>query len=243
MKKALAVVVIIIIAVVVGLWWSNSASAPQNDNTRNTNTKTISNNKEPGFNKSQYSLTNPASLWVVVNKDRPLNPINYAPSDLISVGNGQEMRSQAASALKTMIAAAGKQGVNFYPFSGYRSYDTQVAAYNSEVSAFGTAKADAESARPGYSEHQTGWAVDLGTSGCQIGACFANTTAGKWLAANAYEYGFLLRYPEGYQNVTGYEYEPWHFRYIGDSLAAELHKTGIKTLEQFFGLPNAPNYN
>ncbi|MGH7239808.1 MAG: M15 family metallopeptidase, partial [Candidatus Saccharimonadales bacterium] len=78
---------------------------------------------------------------------------------------------------------------------------------------------------------------------CNVAQCFANTTEGKWLAANAYLYGFVIRYPKGFENITGYEYEPWHVRYIGKSLSEEMHKTGVKTLEQFFGLPAAPNYN
>lgn len=235
MKKFLAAIVIIILGIIAGIAiFGSRASAPQHNAAPASH--------HASFNKQQYSLTNPTSPWVVVNKLRPLNPIDYAPSDLVSVGNGQEMRSAAASALTTMETAASKQGINFYPYSGYRSYQTQVAAYNSEVSAFGNTKADEESARPGYSEHQTGWAVDLGTSGCQIGECFASTAAGKWLAANAYQYGFLLRYPEGFQNITGYEYEPWHFRYIGVALSEQMHKQGIATLEQFFDLPPAPNY-
>jgi D-alanyl-D-alanine carboxypeptidase len=77
---------------------------------------------------------------------------------------------------------------------------------------------------------------------CPLKACFADTDQGKWLAANAYKWGFILRYPNGMTNITGYEFEPWHYRYVGIELATEMHTTGIKTLEQFFGLPAAPDY-
>ncbi len=237
MKKLIVPVIIVLIIIGV-IFWHHNAGAPQYNNRGASPTKATS----ATFNKQQYSLTDPTSLWVVVNKLRPLDPIDYAPSDLVSVGNGQEMRAEAASALKSMIAAAGKQGLNLYAASGYRSYDTQVAAYGSMVKAGGVSYADSLSARPGYSEHQTGWAVDLGTGNCSIDNCFANTPAGEWVAANAYKYGFLLRYPKGLTSITGYDWESWHYRYVGVSLATELHNTNTLTLEQFFGLPPAPNY-
>jgi D-alanyl-D-alanine carboxypeptidase len=77
---------------------------------------------------------------------------------------------------------------------------------------------------------------------CALQACFADTPQGLWLAANAWKYGFMLRYPNGKTPITGYEFEPWHYRYVGLELAAELHTTGIQTLEEFFGLPPAPTY-
>lgn len=243
MKKAIIIVIIILVgALSIFIWRDQFTRSPNNKNIKHTASTSRSRQISSVFDKNQFSINDPTSLWVVVDKLRPLNPIDYTPPDLVSVGNGQVMRSVAAKSLDDMETSAQKQGISFYAFSGYRSYQTQVSAYNSEVSAFGVTKADQESARPGYSEHQTGWAVDLGTSGCEIGSCFASTPAGKWLASNAYQYGFLLRYPQGLQDITGYEYEPWHFRYIGTELSEELHKDNIKTLEQFFGLPPAPNY-
>lgn len=194
------------------------------------------------FDKQRYSLTNPTSQWVIVNKHNPLNPKNYVPADLTSVGNGQFMRAAAASALKAMIAGAQKAGLNLYAASAYRSYDTQIAAYNSEVKAYGKAYADQESARPGFSEHQSGWAVDLGTGKCAIANCFATTAAGKWVVSHAANYGFILRYPKDKEAITGYEWESWHYRYVGTYLAQQMQKTGTTTLEQFFGLPAAPTY-
>lgn len=194
------------------------------------------------FNKLQYSTTNPASPWVVVNKKHQLNPKDYAPNDLLSVGSGQFMRAEAARALDRMLGDARTAGYTVTPASGYRSYSTQTSVYNNEVKMYGQAVADSESARPGYSEHQTGWAMDLASGGCSITDCFGNTPGGKWITANAYKYGFILRYTSDKVSITGYRAESWHFRYVGPGLATELHKNGIKTLEEFFGISGGTTY-
>jgi D-alanyl-D-alanine carboxypeptidase len=145
--------------------------------------------------------------------------------------------------MEKMFAAAAKAGVPLRIASAYRSYNTQTAVFNAEVNAYGLAKAESESARAGHSEHQTGLAADLEPYDrkCEIADCFADTPAGTWLAENSYKYGFILRYPKGKENQTGYRYEPWHFRYVGKDLAAQLNKSG-QTLEQFFGLPFYTSY-
>jgi len=201
------------------------------------------------FDKTQYSLADPASPWLVVNKKRQLSPKDYEPAGLrtpnMAVESSiQQVNEQTAAALEAMAGAAAAEGINLVLISAYRSYDTQAEIYDSEVRGFGQAQADRESARPGHSEHQTGWAADLGakTGKCEIKACFADTPEGKWLAANAYKYGFIIRYAEGKEHITGYMYEPWHVRYVGTELAAEMQNQGIKTLEEFFGLPAAPSY-
>ena len=191
---------------------------------------------KPSFDKKKYSVDDPASFWVVVNKKRSLKPQTYAPSDLVTVGNGQQMRQEAASALTTMFAAAKAAGFTIQADSGYRSYSTQVSVYNNEVKSYGQAVADTESAKPGTSEHQTGWAVDVGGGGCHIDNCFGTTAEGQWVAAHAYQYGFIVRYTAAKQGVTGYRAEPWHIRYIGTGLAAEMHKENVTTLEEFFDL-------
>lgn len=198
--------------------------------------------EDSAFDKSRYSYDDPSSTWVVSNKRRPLNPKNYAPTDLINVGGGQQLRKETADKFIELIAAAKSAGLSISPLSGYRSYNTQVSVYNNEVKTYGQATADTQSARPGTSEHQTGLAIDVGGGGCGIEDCFGDTKEGKWLAANAHSYGFIIRYPEGKQDVTGYRYEPWHIRYVGTELASEMHKKGALTLEEFFGLPAAPNY-
>lgn len=195
------------------------------------------------FDKSQYSLSEATSMWVVANKLRPLQPIEYAPSDLTGVGNGHRMRSEAAGAFVKMQSSANAAGHAITAQSSYRSYNTQVATYNRWVSELGKAEADRQSARPGHSEHQTGLAVDVGGDGCNIEACFGDTPSGKWVAEHAHEYGFIIRYPDGKEHITGYLYEPWHLRYVGTALATEMKRTGVQTMEEFFGLPAAPNYN
>lgn len=194
------------------------------------------------FDKHHYSTTDPASPWVIVNKQHPLNPPNYTPSDLKSVGNGQQMRAEAADALQHMFTDAQAVGFTLVADSGYRSYDTQTATYNSVVKAYGQTQADTVSARPGYSEHQTGWAVDLGTGDCHVADCFADTPSGQWALSNAYKYGFLLRYPDSLTGITGYSHEAWHFRYIGTMLSEELHKQNVPTLEQFFDISGGTTY-
>jgi len=202
-----------------------------------------------GFNRGAFSLDDPTSYWVVVDKLRPLNPVSYAPADLETVpvahDNPAIMRTAASAALVQMFAAGAAEGAGAMQVqSSYRSYSVQLRVYNSWVSSLGKAQADRQSARPGFSEHQTGLAVDISAVPlkCTLGACFGTTPQGEWLAANAWRFGYLLRYPADKTSITGYDYEPWHFRFIGVPLATELHKEGVETLEEFFGLPAAPDY-
>lgn len=202
----------------------------------------------PTFNRSELSIDDPMSLWVVVNKLRPLNPQDFVASDLVPVNGvlnefGQPLREPAARAVEQMHADAAAQGIVFGINSAYRDYGTQVSLYNRFVARDGQAVADTYSARPGHSEHQTGLAVDFDDGpACYLNACFGQTAAGLWLKDNAHKYGFIVRYPEGKESITGYTYEPWHFRYVGIPLATEMYVTGTQTLEEFFGLPAAPSY-
>jgi D-alanyl-D-alanine carboxypeptidase len=257
------VILIALVVLCAGLagygWLQRSGQAPSTDTNKSDNTNqpdNTPNTTEPGgFNAEQYSLDDPASIWVVANKHRPLNPITYTPNDLtvptIPMRNNitsdeRQVRVVTARALEAMITAAEAQGVHFNLQSGYRSYNFQITLYNRYVQQQGQAAADSQSARPGYSEHQTGLAADLGSASkpsCDVEQCFGDTTEGKWLAAHAYEYGFIIRYPEGKQAVTGYIYEPWHVRYVGLDLAGEMRRTGVTTLEEFFSLGAAPSYD
>lgn len=206
-----------------------------------------------GFNREQFSLDDPTSIWAVVDKLRPIpDGTNYVPPDLVATpdgipnSHGHPLRQAATDALVELFAAAkAEAGYQLVLASGYRSYSSQTSAYNGYVSSLGQVGADATSARPGFSEHQTGMAADIldTASGCGTeGSCFGNAPAGQWMAANSWQYGFILRYPADKTPVTGYEYEPWHFRYVGKELAAEMHAEGVTTLEEFFGLPAAPTY-
>ena len=130
-------------------------------------------------------------------------------------------------------AAKSERGFNMWAQSGFRSYSTQKSVYNNWVKKDGKAKADTYSARAGYSEHQSGLAADLN----HVGSSFDNTKEAKWLEENCYKYGFILRYPKGKQDVTGYIYESWHFRYVGIPLATKLYNNGDwLTLEEYFGV-------
>jgi D-alanyl-D-alanine carboxypeptidase len=154
------------------------------------------------------------------------------------------VQQAAATALEAMFSAASADGVELRLDSGYRSYTEQTSLYNYYVNVQGQATADEQSARPGHSEHQTGLAVDIGNADatCSVQQCFADTPGGKWLAANAYKYGFLLRYTDAKTAITGFAGEPWHFRYIGKQLAEEMRRKNILTLEEYFKLPAAPDY-
>lgn len=181
-------------------------------------------------------LTSPDSLTVLVNKTHPLSPETYAPVDLVPFG-GVYLRQEAAQAAEEMFAAASAEGIGITTLSGYRSYETQVGTYNSWVATYGQEQADVASARPGYSEHQTGLALDIGTGGaCDLQVCFKDTDAARWAAAHAHEYGFVLRYPWWQHETTGYWYESWHFRYVGREEAAAFHSSGAPTLEDFWGV-------
>lgn len=179
----------------------------------------------------------------VVNKQNPLSPLDYAPADLVNVG-GQYLRYQAALAFWRFSDAASASGVPVTAVSGFRSYGTQASLYNSYVAMYGQARADTISARAGFSEHQTGLAMDIGNpnAACGLQDCFAGTPAGRFAADRAHEFGFIIRYPAGLTSWTGYAFEPWHLRYVGTDVATDMRQRGIATLEQYYGYKPAPGY-
>lgn len=249
-KTVVSVLSAIFVVLVVIYAWPSKTLAPLKTDTKQKSPVNKTNQPQ-GFDKTAYSTDSAASLWVVVNKGRVL-PANYAPADLVvpnvplrlsPTANESHLRSEAATALSTMFSSAKNQGINLMLASGYRSYADQVTVYNNYVSQSGVAKADTFSARPGHSEHQTGLAADIEPTSrsCEVEQCFENTPEGQWLAANAFKSGFIIRYQKNTESLTGYEYEPWHVRYVGIDLATELHKTG-QTMEQFFNLPSFTNY-
>ncbi|QDG62823.1 D-alanyl-D-alanine carboxypeptidase family protein [Pseudarthrobacter sp. NIBRBAC000502771] len=200
----------------------------------------------------QFSLDDPASPWVIVNKHRPLKPADYVPADLVrptvaisAAGEAALLNSTTAAAAEAMFAAAAQDGVAMVLASGYRSYSTQLTTYNGYVASRGQADADTASARPGHSEHQTGWAFDTGDGGgaCSFQPCFAEQPAATWAKANGHRFGFVVRYPWMLHPITGYYYEPWHLRYVGVEAATDMLNRGIGTLEEYFGLEAAPGYS
>jgi len=167
-------------------------------------------------------------LLILVDKKHAL-PSGFAPADLVPLKPGRsyaagrkglELRTSAEAALETLAAAAKKDGVSLVASSAYRSYTYQKTVYSRIVGELGQAAADRESARPGMSQHQTGAAVDFGS----ITDEFAETKAGKWLAANAWKYGWSLSFPKGCESITGYRWECWHYRYVGVEAVALQRK-------------------
>lgn len=196
------------------------------------------------------ALDDPAHAWVVVNKARPLAPLDFAPQPLADIPlpmttRSGQARSDVAAAVGELAAAAAAEGAgSIGANNGYRSYDLQVSTHASHVRNSGQAGADAASARAGHSEHQTGLALDLVACDPSCGEieAFGGTPQGAWVAENAWEYGFIVRYEQVGSGITGYKPEPWHLRYLGKDLAAAYHQGGFHTLEEFFGLPAAPDY-
>jgi D-alanyl-D-alanine carboxypeptidase len=195
---------------------------------------------------SYDSLLNPASLSVIVNKNNPLHPKKYVPTSLIIpnvpmrdniTDDERHISLPVVAQLEKMIGAAQQEGIALSLQSGYRSYEFQKKLYDQYVQSQGKASADTYSALAGYSEHQTGLAVDIGSANdmsCNVRSCFANTPESSWVANNAHLFGFIVRYPKGKQNVTGYIYEPWHLRYVGIGLAIKIHNQSGVTLEEYF---------
>ncbi|MFO7941567.1 MAG: M15 family metallopeptidase [Bacillota bacterium] len=187
-------------------------------------------------------VTNPNSILVLVNKERNL-PSDYEPDDLVRPevpfpfeGDMPRklMRSGAAAALEELVDAASEEGLELYASSGYRSYSTQrdIFAYNAKTR--GEDEANRFSARGGQSEHQTGLAMDVTCPevGFELVQRFGETAEGRWVADNAHRFGFIVRYPRGDEEITGYAYEPWHLRYVGERHARRIHEMGV-TFEEY----------
>ena len=162
---------------------------------------------------------------LIVNKEIPL-PEDYNP----------EMQPEVIEAYTQMFEDGAAEGLNFELVSGFRSYDYQAELYNNYVSRDGKEAADRYSAEPGHSEHQTGLAIDVGSydSAVLLQTSFEYTPEFQWMKDVAHEYGFIIRYMKGKEDITGYMYEPWHLRYVGDK-ATEIYESGL-TLEEYFGL-------
>ncbi|MFT9600081.1 D-alanyl-D-alanine carboxypeptidase family protein [Mesobacillus sp.] len=189
-------------------------------------------------------IQNPQNTMSLVNKIFGL-PENYIPADLVrpnvpfSFGDAKLekslMRKEAANALVEMFAGAKSDGIELAAVSGYRSYGRQETLFNAEVNKVGEEKALQAVARPGSSEHQTGLTMDISskTNNFNLNEQLGSTKEGVWLAHNAHKYGFILRYPRGKEDITGYMYEPWHFRYVGIRAAIEIYENDW-TLEEYF---------
>lgn len=189
-------------------------------------------------------IQNPQNTLSLVNKLFGL-PESYIPDDLVRPDvqfsfNEEKlekslMRKEAAAALEKMFADARNTGIELAAVSGYRSYGRQNTLFEAEVKRVGKEKAMEAVAVPGSSEHQTGLTMDISSkaNNYNLDEQFGKTKEGLWLKHNAHKYGFILRYPQGKEDITGYMYEPWHFRYVGNKAAAEMYENDW-TLEEYF---------
>ena len=173
---------------------------------------------------------------ILVNKYYSL-PEKYAPTDIVDVSNwyafaGIKTRQVVLDAFKEMFNAAKEDGHTLIINSGYRTYDAQKKIYDEYKDLKGEEYADEYAARPDYSEHQSGLALDIITYGAS-GETFDTTDAFKWLQKNAHKYGFILRYPKDKEDITGYAYESWHYRYLGKDLATKVKKSGL-TYDEYY---------
>ncbi|CAM4177657.1 D-alanyl-D-alanine carboxypeptidase [Bacillus manliponensis] len=186
-------------------------------------------------------VNNPNSTLVLVNKKRSL-PDAYKPKDLVipnvrfsykGYDEKKKMRKEAAAALEEMFQQAEKDRIFLFAVSGFRSFHRQKALHTMYTHQDGQAQTAMSSAVPGTSEHQTGLAMDITSQSAkfQLDDSFGNTKEGKWLAQNAHKFGFIIRYEEEKKHVTGYTYEPWHVRYVGNPHATYLYENQL-TLEE-----------
>ncbi|WP_294411605.1 M15 family metallopeptidase [uncultured Ruminococcus sp.] len=200
----------------------NTAAAPAQQQSAQTQTANTSSDYNYGPAPVHYDI--PGLTYIngvlIANKSYSL-PADFAPG----------LDSTCYNQFCKLSNAAAQEGLNIYLSSGFRSYDYQAQIYNNYCARDGQAAADTYSARPGYSEHQTGLAIDVN----QIDDSFIGTPEAIWLENHCHEFGFILRYPQGKQDITGYQYESWHIRYVGTDLATQIYNSGL-TLEEYFGI-------
>lgn len=193
-----------------------------------------------GIDKPYYTNTkkeeNLNTNLILVNKYNYLTedyiPENLEPIDIAYARSGMQLVREAKEAFETLSEDAKKEGKNIIAMSSYRSYDYQVNLYNNYVATDGKEAADTYSARAGYSEHQTGLAVDVYNKVLPY-TSFEETEEFNWMQENAYKYGFILRFPKDKVNITGYQYESWHYRYVGKEAAKYIHNHDL-TLEEYY---------
>lgn len=184
---------------------------------------------------------NPMDTLILVNKYNraPTVPVTLVKPDVTptreALSENIYMRPDAAEALEELFAGAAEDGMTLYATSGFRSYATQKAIFDRKLETMSEKAANASVAKPGYSEHQTGLAMDVEgetTRGTGLTEAFGESPEGIWLEENCYKYGFIIRYPKGKTDITGYIYEPWHIRYVGREAAAEIEELGV-TFEEY----------
>ncbi len=191
--------------------------------------------KKDEFYENVKTIENPNTLDVLVNKNNML-PMNYVPNDLEYIDikysyENKQLKKEAKEQFEKLSSDALAIGYRIVATSAYRPYDYQKDLYEYYVKEKGQDYADLCSARPGHSEHQTGLAVDVeGTNRSYDD--FEDAVEFDWMRENAHKYGFILRYPKGKEHITGFKYEPWHYRYVGIEVASHIYEKNI-TLEEF----------
>jgi D-alanyl-D-alanine carboxypeptidase len=189
-------------------------------------------------------IENPTNILSMVNKEYTL-PEEYEPTDMVtpnvefSFGDQdipqRYLRKEAAQALEELFSLAKNEDIELLAVSGFRSYSRQQGIFNVEKEDKGEEQALQAVALPGQSEHQTGLAMDITSRSVnlEITEDFGESIEGKWVKENAHKAGFIIRYPKGKETITGYQYEPWHLRYVGKEKAAVIYKNSL-TLEEYF---------
>lgn len=234
---AILLVIIFVIVKACGGKSDNKAAADSSSQTestkqaeaKTTTKKKTSDNSKAEETKHKIEQSNGMTFVdgiLIVNKTYSL-PSDYAPG----------VSTIAQNAFDEMAAAAAQDGITLFVNSSYRSYQDQESLYNSYAAERGTEAADEVSSRPGHSEHQTGLTFDVNTTEDS----FAGTPEANWLAKHCAEYGFIIRYPEGKEDKTGYVYEPWHIRYLGKEKAQAVTKSGL-CLEEYLGVTSDYKY-
>ncbi|WLD91742.1 D-alanyl-D-alanine carboxypeptidase family protein [Alkalihalobacillus sp. AL-G] len=226
-------------------WKITSREIDHKEVEQSPNDETQKKQEQKPTENSPKIVDNPDSILVLVNKKYHL-PESYTPNDLVEAPvqfpfeqdlPKRNLRAEAAAALDQLFSDANSHGLNLYAQSGYRSYDRQEAIFAYNVDRYGSKeKANQVSAEPGESEHQTGLAIDVTSPAIDyhLVQSFDQTEEGQWVLNHAHDYGFIIRYPKGKSSITGYNYEPWHLRYVGKKAANYIHSKQI-TLEEYLG--------
>jgi D-alanyl-D-alanine carboxypeptidase len=195
-------------------------------------------NIDKGAYTDVYPVADPDEISVLVNKHFELPP-DWSPDDFTDIGGGHLMREEAAAAFILLREAMGEAGLNLTVVITHRSYATQRNHFNNAVNRLGLASAEGGFARPGHSEHQTGLAIDVlhraHDGGLMMNMGFENSRQFDWLVDNAHDFGFILRYPSGYRSLSGFIFEPWHWRYVGIPIATAMYNEAIALYEEFYG--------
>lgn len=244
----IGVVVLLLVAGGVAIFTLKSKS-PAKASKKGSTAKTEWNAGNPASNNTEENKektvdTNPNSITVLVNKEYTI-PESYKPSDLVEPNikfsfnysdEKRKVRKETADNLELLFQAAKSEGYELLGVSGYRSYKRQKTIYEYNLLNNGFDYTQIYSAMAGTSEHQTGLSIDISCASMQgmLTDKFGDTKEGKWVSENCYKYGFIVRYPKNKSNVTGYGYEPWHIRYVGNDLAKYLYEKNI-TLDEYYG--------